>query len=135
MGALNGIVYIQLKQYVDPHTTRVLDGALSHSVVTAGAYRLIHLMVGAEQGDRPIFIVAHELRHAIEVLEAPDISTEQSVDQLFEQIGMHSHTGVVETQAALDAERSVRRELSQRQKNPLSLKTGSPRFRRGSLLA
>jgi len=114
VSTLNGIVYIYLQQYVDPHTKRVLDGALSHSVTTAGAHRVLQLMVGAAQGDRPIVILTHELRHAIEVLEAPDVSTEDAVDQLFERIGTHSHSGVVETQAALDAERAVRRELSQR---------------------
>jgi hypothetical protein len=72
-------------------------------------------MVGAEQGDRPTFILAHELQHAIEVLEAPDVSTEHAVDQLFEQIGTHAHAGVLETHAALDAERAVRRELSRRE--------------------
>jgi hypothetical protein len=114
VGLLGGIVYIQLKQYVDPHTKRVLDGALSHSVTTAGAHRVLHVMVGAAQGDRPIVILAHELRHVIEVLEAPDVSTEKAVDQLFERISTHTHSGVVETQAALDVERAVRRELSHR---------------------
>jgi hypothetical protein len=114
VGTLSGIVYIQLKLYVDPHTKRVLDGALSHSVTTAGAHRVLHVIVGAEQGDRPIVILAHELRHAIEVLEAPNVSTEDAVDRLFERIGTHTHSGVVETQAALDAERAVRRELSHR---------------------
>ena len=52
MGALNGIVYIQLKQYVDPHTKRVLDGALSHSVTTADAHRVLHLVVEAGRGDQ-----------------------------------------------------------------------------------
>jgi len=92
----------------------VLDGALSHSVTTAGAHRVLHVMVGAGQGDRPIAILAHELHHAIEVLEAPDVSTEAAVDQLFERIGTRVHGGVVETQAALDAERAVRRELAHR---------------------
>jgi hypothetical protein len=69
---------------------------------------------GAVQGDRPIFILAHELQHAIEVLEAPHVSTEHDVDQLFERIGFHASAGDVETQAALDVERAVRRELSRR---------------------
>jgi hypothetical protein len=63
---------------------------------------------------RPIFILAHELRQAIEVLEAPDVYTENAVDQLIERIGTHVYSGAVETEAALDAERAVRRELSRR---------------------
>ena len=114
VGALNGIVYVHLKPYVNPQTKRALDGGLSHAVTTAGAHRLLHVMVGAAQGDRPIFILAHELQHAIEVLEAPDVSTESAVDELFERIGTHAYAGVVETQAALDAERAVRHELARR---------------------
>src|SRR5262245_38746631 len=90
VGALNGIVYIHLKPYVNPQTRRELDGGLSHAVTTAGAFRLLHVMVGATQGDRPIAILAHELQHAIEVLEAPDVSTENAVDELFERIGTHA---------------------------------------------
>jgi hypothetical protein len=112
VGALNGIVYIHLKLYVNPQTKRVLDGALSHAVTTAGAYRMLHVMVGAAQGDRAIYILAHELQHAIEVLEAPDVATERAVDQLFERIGTQVFAGAVETQAALDAEAAVRRELT-----------------------
>jgi hypothetical protein len=114
VGALNGIVYIHLQPYVNPETKRVLDGALSHAVTTAGAHRLLHVMVGAAQGDRPICVLAHELQHAIEVLETPDVLTENAVDQLFERIGTHVYAGVVETQAALDAERAVSRELARR---------------------
>jgi len=114
VGALNGIVYIHLKPYVNPQTKRVLDGGLSHAVTMAGAHRMLHVMVGAAHGDRPIFILAHELQHAIEVLEAPDVSTEDAVDQLFERIGTHVYAGAVETQAALDAERAVKREFARR---------------------
>jgi hypothetical protein len=114
VGALNGIVYIHLKPYVNLQTKRVLDGGLSHAVTIAGAHRMLHVMVGAGQGDRPIFILAHELQHAIEVLEVPDVSTEEAVDQLFERIGTHVYAGAVETQAALDAEHAVRRELARR---------------------
>ena len=114
VGTLNGIVYIQLRQSVNLQTKRVLDGALSHSITTAGPYRLLHVIVGAVQGDRPIYILAHELQHAIEVLGAPHVSTEHDVDQLFERIGLHAFAGDAETQAALDIERTVRSELARR---------------------
>jgi hypothetical protein len=114
VGALNGIVYIQLKQSVNPRTKRVLDGALSHSFSTAGAYRVLHVMVGAVEGDRPIYLLAHELQHVVEVLEAPAVSTERDVDQLFERIGVRAFAGDMETQTALDVEHAVRSELSRR---------------------
>src|SRR5262245_55250268 len=97
VGTLNGIVYIHLRPYVKLDGTLVQDGALLHSVTTAGVYRVLHVIVNANQGDRPIVILAHEFQHAIEVLEAADVSTENAVDQLFERIGFHVHWGAVET--------------------------------------
>jgi len=114
VGTLNGIVFIQPRPSVNFRTNRTLDGALSHSVTVAGAHRVLRLLVGVKQGDAPIFVLAHELQHAIEVLGAADVSTEDAVDQLFERIGVHTGAGVVETQAAVDTERAVRRELLQR---------------------
>jgi hypothetical protein len=112
VGELNGIVYIKSGFSVNDHTKRVLSGALSHQISMAGAHRVLHVMVAPESGDRPVITMAHELQHAIEVLEAPDVATEAAVDQLFERIGMHADTGIVETQAALNVERAVARELS-----------------------
>jgi len=112
VGQLNGIVYITDRYYVNSQTRRVLSGALSHSVSIAGAHRVLHLIVAPESGDRPIITMAHERQHAIEVLEAPGVDTEAAVDQLFERIGVHVSAGVMETQAALDAERAVMRDLS-----------------------
>src|SRR5262245_27856155 len=114
VGTLNGIVYIHLRPYVKLDGTLVQDGALLHSVTTAGAYRVLHVIVNANRGDRPIVILAHEFQHAIEVLEAADVSTENAVDQLFERIGFRVYGGAVETRAALDVEDIVKRELSRR---------------------
>ena len=112
VGTLRGIVYVKTGYYVNPDTKRVLSGALSHRISVAGAYRLLHLMVAPESGDRPLVILAHELQHAIEVLEHSDVATEAAVDRLFDRIGTHTGAGVVETQAAQVAERAVARELS-----------------------
>src|SRR5262245_41516770 len=114
VGTLQGIVYIHLQPYVILDGRTVLNGALLHSVTTAGPHRVLHVIVNAGQGDRPIVILAHELQHAIEVLEAADISTENAVDQLFERIGFRVYGGAVETQAALDVDDVVKRELSRR---------------------
>jgi hypothetical protein len=112
VGELKGIVYIEDGYYVNGKTKRVLSGALSHQITTAGAYRVLHAMVAPESGDRRLMTMAHELQHAIEVLEAIEVATEAAVDELFERIGTQSSAGVVETQAALDVERAVARELS-----------------------
>ena len=113
VGTLDGIVYIHLQPYAILDGRTVLNGALLHSVTTAGPYRVLHVIVNA-RGDRLIFILAHELQHAIEVLEAADVSTENAVDQLFERIGFRVYGGAVETRAALDVEDVVKRELSRR---------------------
>jgi hypothetical protein len=112
IGQLNGIVYITDRYYVNSQTRRVLSGALSHSVSMAGPHRVLHLMVAPESGDRQLITMAHEIQHAIEVLEATDVATEAAVDRLFERIGIRVSAGVMETQAALDVERAVARELS-----------------------
>jgi hypothetical protein len=111
VGALNGIVYIHSSFYVSPQTKRLLSGALSHRIDTAGAYRVLHLIVAPASGDEPLVTIAHELQHVIEVLEEPSVQTEAAVDRLFERIGMHVSAGVMETQSALEVERVVRREV------------------------
>jgi hypothetical protein len=131
VGQLNGIVYITDRYYVSGQTRRVLSGALSHRVTMAGAHRVLHLMVAPESGDRPLITLAHELQHAIEVLEAADVATEAAVDRLFERIGTAVSAGVRETQPALDAERAVARELQQAGRLESSSRAGTPGNRLG----
>jgi hypothetical protein len=111
IGELNGIVYIKDAYYVDPRTKRVLSGALSHEITMAGAHRVLHLTVAPESGDRPLVTLGHELQHAIEVLEAEDVTTEGAVDRLFERIGARVGGSVMETETAVDVGRAVAREL------------------------
>ena len=112
VGELNGIVYIKDAYYIDPRTKRVLSGAMSHEVTMAGAHRVLHVMVAPESGDRSLITLGHELQHVIEVLEAGDATTEAAADRLFERIGVRVGPSVMETQAAVDVQRAVARELS-----------------------
>ena len=112
VGELNGIVYIEDRYYVNDQTRRVLSGALSHHITVAGAHRVLHLLVAPESGNRQLTTIAHELQHAIEVLEATEVITDADVDRLFERIGVNTGAGVMETRAAVDMERAVGRELS-----------------------
>jgi hypothetical protein len=114
VGQLKGIVYIKHGYYVNEQTghRRVFSGGLSHKISMAGAYRVLHLMVAQESGDRRLSITAHELQHVIEVLEATDVTNEAAVDRLFERIGIQASAGVTETEAALAIELVVARELS-----------------------
>jgi hypothetical protein len=52
VGELNGIVYIEDRYYLNDGTRRVLSGALSHHITVAGAYRVLHLLVAPEAGNR-----------------------------------------------------------------------------------
>jgi hypothetical protein len=111
VGCLQGIVYIEAQYYVRLQTGIVLPGALAHTVTKAGPYRILRVLVGPHSGDRPIVVLAHELQHAVEVLES-DATTETEIDELFERIGVRASTGSVETLAARKVERAVARELS-----------------------
>src|SRR5262245_64918854 len=51
VGTLDGIVYIYRRPYVKFDGRRVLNGALLHSVTTAGGHRVLHVIVNADQGD------------------------------------------------------------------------------------
>lgn len=114
IGELNGIVYIKDAYYVDPRTKTVRSGALSHEITMAGAHRVLHVTVAPQSGDRCLITLAHELQHAIEVLEARDVTTEADVDRLFARIGVRVGASVMETTSAVDMGRAVARELSAR---------------------
>jgi hypothetical protein len=79
----------------------------------SGQQRYLRVQVAVTMNpDEMISIIAHELRHAIEVADAPDVRNETGLVKLYERIGRKS--GVphcYETDAAQDAARHVRREL------------------------
>ena len=114
VAALHGIVYLTAKQVVEPRTRRVIDGTLQHRVTVAGSYRILYATVTPYSGVRPARIIAHELQHAIEVLES-NAASEREIDDLFERIGVHTATATFETAAALAVEDAVTKELA----NPL----------------
>src|SRR3982751_6755287 len=108
----DGLVFIMNPPLVGP-ATRLLGG-LSHTVTTAGRYRVLRSFIPATTNERTIATVGHELTHALEVLEMSPARTEAEVDALFERIGWRTAARVVETQAALDAGDAIARELSAR---------------------
>ena len=113
VAALHGIVYLTAKQVVQSHTLRVIDGTLQHRVTVAGSYRILYATVTPYSGLRPARIIAHELQHAIEVLES-NAASEREIDDLFERIGVHTANWTVETEAALAVEDAVTKELANR---------------------
>ena len=111
VATLHGIVYLTAKQVVQSDTRRVIDGTLQHRVTVAGSYRLLYATVTPYSGLRPTAIIAHELQHAIEVLES-NATSERAIDELFQRIGVHSGALTSETAAARTVEVAVTRELA-----------------------
>ena len=108
---LHGVVYFTAKQVVQSQTLRVIDGTLQHRVTVAGSYRLLFATVTPYRGLRPIPIIAHELQHALEVLES-NATSEREIDDLFGRIGVYTATRTIETAAALNVQAAVARELA-----------------------
>lgn len=114
---LRGIVYLTAAPVIQVQRRRVIDGTLQHRVIVAGPYRLLFVTVTPYPNLRPIAILAHELQHAVEVLES-GATTAQAIDRLFERIGMRVGAGTTETAAALAIQRSVINELATARQRP-----------------
>ena len=100
--------------YIEP--TQTLPTSLAGRLLLmpiSGQQRYLRVQVALTMNpDEMISVIAHELRHAIEVADAPDVRNETGLVKLYERIGRRS--GVphcYETDAAQDAARHVRREL------------------------
>lgn len=78
--------------------------------------RYLRIQIRDDRGRREaIAIIAHELRHAVEVADAPDVRDDAAMRRLYERIGQRSvapdgHR--FETAAARQAADRVRRELA-----------------------
>ncbi len=84
---------------------------MSHRVTMAGGFRIIRIGIDARGRDATIAVLAHELRHALEVLDQPAAVDASAVNALYERIGVRVAAGLYETDAAQTAERRVVREL------------------------
>jgi len=106
----NVIVYVA----VSPTLRSSLSGALTW-MTRAGEYRYVRATIGIEQSfDQTIASVAHELQHAVEVIEDETVVDEKSLTALYKRIGQPSKAaGPIgwETIAAQRTGTQVRREL------------------------
>ena len=106
----DGIVYVE--RGMCWHSARA---CLSHSVVVAGPHRLIRVIVDTHRDrDELLAALGHELRHAVEVLERPQLRTMSAVMFFYEHEGF-AIDGRFETQAALDTEAAVLEDLKRAQ--------------------
>lgn len=108
--ASNVIVYVA----VSPMMRSSLSGALTW-MTRAGKYRYLRVSISVGQTfDQTIATVAHELHHAVEVIEDESVVDENSLTALYQRIGQPSKAAGQlgwETVAAQRAGRQVRREL------------------------
>ena len=104
------VVYIN----VTPDLPVGLDGRLSF-MTHAGSVRFLHAQVREGLGvDGIIAVAAHELQHAVEVAEHPDVTNAGAMERLYQRIGERSSIAHnrYDTPAARSMGRRVRQELS-----------------------
>lgn len=102
--------------YVEPKRTRqALGGYLLHDIMTAGAFRYVHAAIDTTGADgRLIPLLAHELQHAIEVAQVPEVRDARSLEEMFGRSALQFGCGgttCYETQAATNIEYAVGEEL------------------------
>lgn len=92
-------------------------------VSAAAGIRYLHVRVSRlGSREQQIALIAHELRHAVEIADAPDVVDVASLGAAYERIGYVNH-GVATPGVAFDSEAAVRaghqvlRELSGRQRS------------------
>jgi hypothetical protein len=82
----------------------------------AGGFRYVRAQISTELNpDAMIATLAHELQHAVEVIEDEGVIDQRSLEQLYRRIGRRSGGSMPagwETEAAQQAGLRVRRELS-----------------------
>jgi hypothetical protein len=85
-------------------------------VSAAGGFRYVHVRVARLLSpDQQIALIGHELRHAVEIADAPDIVDEASLARAYQRIGF-LNPGLAagttfDSEAAVEAGYQVLREL------------------------
>lgn len=92
---------------------------MAHRVTMAGRNRILRIFVDVRMGQRELIShVAHELQHAIEVLDNPTITTDVAVTRFYLYRGLRLRAkGAFETQEAIDVGNAVRDELGRMRRN------------------
>ena len=112
LDASDVIVYVEPQC---PMSSRIF-GRLTF-MASGGGRRYVNVRIScALNDDEQIAALGHELRHAVEIADAPSVTTIASLSDEYERIGFPSHgvppgTGF-ETRAAIEAARQVWAELA-----------------------
>jgi hypothetical protein len=95
-----------------------MGGFVAHEITVTADVRYVRIALGRlDDGNRAIALIAHELQHAVEIANAPDVGRTLSVTEFFAAINAGGCTAAglcYETAAALAVQASVMRELSDR---------------------
>lgn len=107
------VVYLWCDNSDAAHT----DGRLTFVSSAGGLRYLVVRLSHLHSRERQIAIIAHELRHAIEIADAPDVVDSESMAREYQRIGFASSLPIAErltfdSQAAIDAGVQVLRELT-----------------------
>jgi hypothetical protein len=108
LNASDVVVYVALKQARDD-----LGAYLSHDIVVAGGRRYLQIAIETLGTDRHIVArLGHELQHAVEVAQAPDVRDAAALKRLFSRLDIRSVCkGCFETAAALKVQVAIEAEL------------------------
>ena len=101
--------------YIGPKFRReALAGYLAHRLTVAGPQRYLRIAIGMNgPRDRVVALMAHELQHAVEVADAPEVRDSQGMVRLFERSGLDGICAgsCYETRAAIEVQEAVFAEL------------------------
>jgi hypothetical protein len=82
------------------------------SVTASTTHRYMRVIVDSSQGELELTgLIAHELRHTIEVIAEPWVRDSMAKFHFYERTAMHATSGTHETRAAMAAGESVRSEV------------------------
>jgi hypothetical protein len=110
--ASDGVVYVRVG------SCGRLRACLLHRVSFAGRYRVLTILVDLQRPDVSLMgAIGHELRHAVEVLNDPAITSDAAVLAFYRRYGVRMR-GVLETRVAIETGDAVRNEL--RRTSPMS---------------
>jgi hypothetical protein len=116
--------------YIEVTTSPQVATARTKLVTATPSARFLRIGVSSTMPppDLPS-LVAHELQHALEIAERPDVRDDEGVRRLYARIGHQGGHDQYETDAARIVERRVRRELRGRSSDPGSLIVDNRRSR------
>ena len=108
IGRTDGLVYVE-----HGRCGRGVRACLVMWVTTAGPYRLLRVRLEAQKSDDDaIAKLGHELRHAVEILSEPAITSAAEMYSFYKRFGSWVGDASFETRAAVAAGDAIRQELS-----------------------